>query len=162
MPVTVDELNQATAPCFKVILEKEGIDGPFLARQLKRELKSKETKIISIDGCFKTLEEIIVTTAAQELDEKTLKKIKKLANSSGIRILGASKDKTLVAIDMVNWGTQQSARMDAHKLRGDYAVVTKKVQFDEVMINAILSGLPAGIGEAVRAELVKAISNKRD
>ena len=36
------------------------------------------------------------------------------------------------------------------------------IQFDEDTLNAILTGLPAGIGEAVRAELGKLVSKKRD
>ena len=38
---------------------------------------------------------------------------------------------------------------------------TRRIEFDEATLNAILSGLPAGLGEAVRAELSRIISSKR-
>ena len=46
------------------------------------------------------------------------------------------------------------------KLRGD-EIDKKQVSFDEATLNAILSGLPAGLGEAVRAELSRIVSSKR-
>lgn len=39
---------------------------------------------------------------------------------------------------------------------------TRRIEFDEGTLNAILAGLPAGISEAVRAELGRLISSKRD
>lgn len=38
---------------------------------------------------------------------------------------------------------------------------TRRIEFDEATLNAILSGLPAGLGEAVRAELSRIVSSKR-
>jgi phage terminase small subunit len=38
---------------------------------------------------------------------------------------------------------------------------TRRIEFDEATLNAILAGLPSGFGEAVRAELSRIISEKR-
>ncbi|MCE5256549.1 MAG: hypothetical protein LLF89_06850, partial [Spirochaetaceae bacterium] len=138
MPVTVDELNQQTSINVREVLESQGISAETLARGLKRELAAKETKLVSIDGQYRSLQDIILTVAAATLDEKTLKKLKRLANGP-VRILGASGEKTLVAVDMVNWGTRQKARMDAQKLLDMYPVEKKQIQLDEGTLSAILN-----------------------
>ena len=162
MPVTVEELNGSTTINVRQVLETQGITAVSLARDLKHELRAKETKIISIDGRYANLEDIIMVAAAEGVNDESLKKIKRIAKTGAVRILGASGEKTLVAVDMVNWGTRQKARMDAQKLMDMYPVETKKIQFDEATLNAILAGLPAGVGEAVRAELGRIVSGKRD
>jgi hypothetical protein len=63
---------------------------------------------------------------------------------------------------MIAHGIRLKAVEVAAKLLDMEPPEKKEIMFDEETFNAILSGLPAGIGEAVRAELVKAISNKRD
>ena len=161
MPVTVDELNKQTSINVREVLESQGISAEALARGLKRELKAQETKIISIDGRYHSLEEIIMTAAAEGVNDESLKKIRRLLKGPA-RVLGASGEKTLVAVDMVNWGTRQKARMDAQKLLDMYPVEKKQIQLDEGTLSAILNGLPAGVGEAVRAELGRIVSEKRD
>ena len=161
MPVTVDELNKQTSINVREVLESQGISAETLARGLKRELKAQETKIISIDGRYHSLEEIIMTAAAEGVNDESLKKIRRLLKGPA-RVLGASGEKTLVAVDMVNWGTRQKARMDAQKLLDMYPVEKKQIQLDEGTLSAILNGLPAGVGEAVRAELGRIVSEKRD
>jgi hypothetical protein len=47
------------------------------------------------------------------------------------------------------------------KLRGE-EIDLKRITFDEATLNAILTGLPSGVGEAVRAELSRIVSGKRD
>jgi len=143
-------------------LAKQRIDMDSLAGDLKQELKAKETKIIAFDGIYKDLSEIILMAAAGGTTNETLKSIKRLAAKGSVRILGASGEKTLVAIDMVNWGVRQKARMDAQKLLDMYPVETKKIQLDEGTLSAILTGLPPGLSEAVRAELSRIVSEKRD
>lgn len=161
MPVTVEELNGSTTINVRQVLESQGISAEALARDLKRELKAQETKIISIDGRYHSLEEIIMTAAAEGVNDESLKKIRRLLKGPA-RVLGATGEKTLVAVDMVNWGTRQKARMDAQKLLDMYPAETKKISFDEGTLNAILTGLPPGLSEAVRAELSRIVSEKRD
>lgn len=143
-------------------LAKRRIDMDSLAGDLSRELKAKETKIIAFDGIYRDLSEIILMSAAGGTTDETLKGIKRLAAKGAVRILGASGEKTLVAIDMVNWGVRQKARMDAQKLLDMYPVETKKIQYDEVTLNAILNSLPDGLRESVRAGLIAAVSQERD
>ena len=40
-------------------------------------------------------------------------------------------------------------------------VKTKRIEFDETTLNAILQGLPAGIGGLVRAALLEAVSDNK-
>jgi hypothetical protein len=91
-------------------MEENGLTDLVLIKQLKKELKAHVTKTQKLRGAV------------------TLNELKK-----GIRILSTSgqiittKDgelfgdgDTVIAWNEVDWSTRQRARMDAHKLRGDY------------------------------------------
>ena len=91
-------------------MEENGLTDIVLIKQIKKELKAHVTKTQKLRGAV------------------TLNELKK-----GIRILSTSgqivttKDgevfgdgDTVIAWNEVDWSTRQRARMDAHKLRGDY------------------------------------------
>jgi len=91
-------------------MEENGLTDIVLIKKIKKELKAHVTKTQKLRGAV------------------TLNELKK-----GIRILSTSglivttKDgelfgdgDTVIAWNEVDWTTRQRARMDAHKLRGDY------------------------------------------
>jgi len=77
------------------------IDLASLLKDLKKELKAKETKYIKVKK----------GVTAKDTDKKTPKKAK---------IIYETSEEVLLAIDMINWTARQAARKDAHMLRGDY------------------------------------------
>ena len=141
-------------------MERHKINADSLIRALKRELKAKVSKTLKFKGKV-------------EIDKETGKPIL----AKGMRILAQGEKReisggedhvayddgdTVVGWEEIAWEIQQKARMDAQKLLEMYPVEKKHIQFDEATLNAILTGLPAGVGEAVRAELSGIISKKRD
>jgi hypothetical protein len=80
-------------------IERHGLTPDELVRKLKRELGAKRTVTVKVKG------------AVEE---------KKLPRDAKVIAMAEGEDETLLAIDLVDWGTRQRARMDAHKLRGDY------------------------------------------
>jgi hypothetical protein len=65
---------------------------------------------------------------------------------------------TLIESSEINWTIRQKARIDMHKLRGDYPAEKHEVKLDEESLNAVLRGLPDEFREAVCAELKAALS----
>lgn len=114
-----DEVLKNLATPWRDILDGVGVTENYLAKRLKKELNSKETKTIKFKGA---------------LDEERLPKTASGKTRRGYRIVSTSgflsyaKDggmifgdgDTVIEIDMINWTVSQKARMDAHKLRGDY------------------------------------------
>ena len=89
-PLTEEDIDGPN-PVTKAF-KKHNITVDYLARKLKEELESHETKFFAHQG------EVI----QQE--------------------------------DVINWGTRQKARQDAHKLRGDYPA--EKVDLDgDIIVN---------------------------
>lgn len=78
-------------------LTAEGLNARELARMLKRELKARETK------AFKGTEE---TVAGRTITKK---------------------DVVIYSKPLAAWDIRQKARMDAHKLRGDYPPERREV-----------------------------------
>lgn len=83
-------------------LDRSGLTLDALLKDLKKELKAKETKYIKVKK----------SGSEQKTDQKKPKKAK---------IIYETDKEVLLAIDMVNWTARQAARKDAHALRGDYA-----------------------------------------
>lgn len=166
MPVTVDELNRSTSINVPAVLDAEGITPQKLAKLLKQELKAKTSKTIKFKG------------KVERYGKKAGKKAGKPILAAGVHVLAQGEKRetakdgdiripyddgdTVITWGEVAWDIRQKARMDAQKLLALYPIETKKITFDEETLNAILRGLPAGIGEAVRAELSRIISEKRD
>ena len=86
------DLNTST----RGILDSHGITIDFLARQLKAELRAKETRFYKIKG-------------SRGWTEKR-----------GVKVVAKSEDEALVAISVAALTIRQNARKDAHMLRGDY------------------------------------------
>lgn len=109
--ITSAELAADLLNPFKNVLLKGGIDDKFLIRQLKKELRSKEPKIIKVKGA---------------VNPETLKKGYKIVTTSGeiIHSTDGGQDygdgETVLQYEVANIGISQKARMDVHKLRGDY------------------------------------------
>jgi len=93
----------------KAFLQAEAkITLDYLAKKLRRELNAKKT---------------------------TYKKLKGALNDSvllprGAKVVAKSSEEVLIAINEIAWGTRQKARIDAHKLRGDYPAEKQDVHHD--------------------------------
>ena len=104
----VDAINE---PILKD-LDAAGLTRTYLAKKLKRELNAKETKFIKHKGSGK----------ADEVMQEILEGLGKAAKKTKPRytMIREGSEECVIAIDCVAWDVQQRARMDAHKLRGDY------------------------------------------
>lgn len=88
MPVTAEEVRARNNSDVIEAMDKHGLTLDNLIKQLKRELKAKETKFFQKDG-------IVVETR-----------------------------------DVIAWDIRQKARIDAHKLRGDYPAEKREIMGD--------------------------------
>ena len=101
-------------------LRGQGITPEMLAKKLKQELNAEETKTLKYKGI---------------IDQSDLPR--------GFKIIGTGQDEdgnteTHVMYNVVSWRTQQEARKDAHKLRGDYPAEKHDVDIDgELNINIV-------------------------
>lgn len=98
MPVTGEEIRESFSRPIIEALDKAGLDLEFLVKQLKAELKSFTPEIIKFDGPI--------------FPETTLPR--------GYKIVAQGGGKTVLEARRIDMGTRQRARIDAHKLRGDY------------------------------------------
>lgn len=108
--ITSEELARDLLNPFKDVLLKGGIDEGFLIDQLKKEFNSQEPKIIKIKGSIEQSElpegfEVVANSGMVYEGEKGV-----------VRLDG----ETIIQYKVDNIGTMQKARMDVHKLRGDY------------------------------------------
>lgn len=92
-------------------LNRGGINEQFLIKQLKKEFRSKEPKVIKVKGA---------------VNPDILPKGYKIVTMSGEIIHSADggtdygDGETIIEYQVHNIGISQKARMDVHKLRGDY------------------------------------------
>ena len=114
MPATLEEVH---GPSALEYFEQSGLTMPALTKLLKRELKAKVTKSIKVKG-------------AVNPDE--LGRGRRIVAASGTII--QTKDKgsfgdgeTVIEWDEIAWDIRQRARMDAHKLRGDYPAEKREI-----------------------------------
>lgn len=109
--VTATELASDLLNPFKNVLLKGGIDDKFLIRQLKSEFKSKEPKTIKVKGA---------------INPDSLPRGYRIVATSGeiIHSQDGGQDygdgETIIEYQVKNIGISQKARIDVHKLRGDY------------------------------------------
>ncbi len=100
--ITSEQLAKDLLNPFKDVLLKGGIDDDYLIKQLKKEFENEEPKVIKSSG---------------KLDSRSLPKNYKV-------IAKPTKDNpygdTIIECRLHNLGISQKARMDVHKLRGDY------------------------------------------
>ena len=90
---------------------------PAITKLLKRELKAKITKLIKIKGA---------------VSPDQLGKGRRIVSTSGTIIQTKDKDsfgdgETVIEWDEIAWDIRQRARMDAHKLRGDYPAEKREI-----------------------------------
>jgi len=111
MPVSVDELNQATSLNFPSILKGHGITANTFAGKLKQELDAKETRIIKVKG------------GVPDVTQGTHRTYKVIQQGGEFR-------DGVIAIDMINWPVRQAARIDAQKLLNLYPAKEVKVKGD--------------------------------
>lgn len=157
-----DSIFAATAAA----LDAEGLDASLCAKKLKREINAKTTKIVKFKGKVSRFPESAGKKAGKP-DLPTGVKIiaegvKNEIAGKGENAVAFDDGDTVIAITEIAWDVEQRARMDLQKLLAMYPVETKRIEFDEATLNAILGALPAGIREAVVAELAATLSEKRD
>ena len=97
---TPDEFTQALASPLLRAMEAEGITPEFLARTLKDELTSTTPSRHKLKGLISDKSKLNLISAKTVIE---------------------TEHETLIQIDDIDRTTRQKARMDAHKLRGDYA-----------------------------------------
>lgn len=115
MPVSNEEIIREIASPMSFTFEKHGITPTYLAKKLKRELNAKKTEKVKMKG---------------SVDRKSLPKgFKVVAETETIHINGVNGNgshevegtgESLVHYSVIDWGTRQKARMDAHKLLNHY------------------------------------------
>jgi hypothetical protein len=96
--ITAEDVNKALGS-IEDALNAEGLTAQELAKLLKRELRAKRTE--------------------------TFKGTVKRFNSAGF--VESQEDLVIYSKPMTAWEIRQKARMDAHKLRGDYPPERKEV-----------------------------------
>lgn len=112
MTITADEMIDAMGTPFGKFLDAQSITPALLARKLKAELNAKVSKTIKVKGSPNNL-------------PRGYKNITTTGIIESIRVDGdVEKDycdgESVLGWVEVDWGTRQKARIDAHKLRGDY------------------------------------------
>jgi len=80
----------------------------------------------------------------------------------GVKVLCSSVEETILGIDFIDTRLRFDAAKEWASLLDLYPDEKHKISFDEETLSAILTGLPTGIAEAVRTELSRIISSKRD
>lgn len=118
MPVTADEMIRAMQTDFGGTLSKIGVTADVLARQLKAELKAKETRFIKVKRGLGGGE-----SDGQVAPEGEGGTIKRGRPKGAPRIVfngGGLGGDTVIAVDTIAWGVRQAARIDAQKLMGAY------------------------------------------
>jgi len=98
---TRDEIINDLQSPFKSALNTGGIDDDFLIKQLKREFENEEPKTIKVRG---------------HIDSRKLPKNYKVI----ARPLKNEDGDTVIEHKVHQIGISQKARIDVHKLRGDY------------------------------------------
>jgi hypothetical protein len=152
MTVSSNDLVGAVLSGIHQALDDEGITIGKLAKLAKAELQAKSTKTVKVKGSTSGRKlprgyKEVVTSGVIESDENGM-------------FFGSGE--TLIESSEINWTTRQKARMDVHKLRGDYPVEKHEIKLDEESLNAVLRGLPEEFREAVRAELEAALPKRRN
>lgn len=143
-PKIGEQAAEAAREATRELLDRHGITGDVLIKHLKAELAAKVTRNYKVRGA---------------VSADKLKKGQRVVATSGVIVQTKEGDEfgdgdTIIEHDEVAWDIRQRARMDAHKLRGDYApervdatVRSPGIQTPEEIearIRAILGGGIAG------------------
>jgi hypothetical protein len=150
MTVSSEDLAEAVLSPVHQALDNEGITIQKLAKLAKKELNSKTTRTVKIKGAVN--------------GDELPRGFKKITDSGVIEIDDQGEHfgtgETLIEVSEINWTTRQKARINIHKLRGDYPAEKHDIKLNEESLNAILRGLPTELREAVIAELEQLISKR--
>ena len=108
---------------FREFMDKEGLTPAKLVNQLKKELKANQVKTVKLRGAVGT---------------GTLAKGKRIIAQSGIIYHGKDEDDYGDGETLIEWcepdmATRQRARIDAHKLRGDYPAEKSEGKIDQTV-----------------------------
>lgn len=120
------------------VFRESGITAEYLVKKLKKELNAERTVLQKVKG----LAEVPLTPTGKP------KKGLKIVTTTGFiekRFVDGDIEKeftdgeTVIAINMTDWTTRQKARIDAHKLRGDYPSEKHEVSLiNTPMLGAII------------------------
>jgi len=112
MPVTAEEVRARNNSDVIARMDSAGLTLDHLIKCLKRELKAQVTKTQKVKGVPHEVAKGVRTICVTGLIEKHTTRD------------GIEKDYTegdsVIAINEIAWEVRQKARMDAHRLRGDY------------------------------------------
>jgi len=95
---------------YRKLLEAGGVTGEFLVQQIWAELHADKTSLQKVKG------------EVEDLDAQTSKVVaqskKRRKGEDGKPV--SEVVETIVAVNEIAWDVRQKARMDAHRIRGDY------------------------------------------
>jgi hypothetical protein len=133
MAVTREEVDQELRrqgiPAMADVFEALGITREGLGKQLKRELRAKETKLLKLKRDGKA--DAIIAEIVRDMDSVAPGSKKK---PEKVKILHQTTEELLVAVDVANWSVRQRAREDAQKLLGLYPAERKEITFPEGLV----------------------------
>ena len=124
-----EEIINALASPFADVLDGVGVTKEFLAERLKKEINAKETKTVKMKGA-------VSQDNLPQTPKGNVKRGYRIVTTSGLLSYQKTEDgpeevfgdgDTVLEIDYINWPISQKARMDAHKLRGDYPAAKHEV-----------------------------------
>jgi hypothetical protein len=144
MSIPSNDLVETLLSPIRQALDNLGITPEKLAILAKGELRSKTTRTVKIKGAIN--------------GDKLPNGFKKVTDSGLIENDGEKgkffgTGETLIEVSEVNWPIRQKARMDMHKLRGDYPAEKHDVKLNGETLDAILNALPEDFRAAVIANL---------
>ena len=105
MEVSFDEVH---APSMRSRMDENGLTDQKLIKQLKNEMRAKITKTAKLRGAV----------GSPKKGQRILSTSGQIVTTKDGELFGDGD--TVIAWNEVDWSTRQRARMDAHKLRGDY------------------------------------------
>jgi len=109
--IQVDHVAVATA---------HGLPVDLYYRMLKKATVAKETKLIKIRALTKPLNSQEQDANVVDMEGPAVKRGRGKAAAYRTVYEGGIAEDTVIAVDMVNWGVRQAARIDAQKLLGAY------------------------------------------
>lgn len=120
MPVTAQEVRERNSTDVIARMDSAGLTLDYLIKCLTKELKAKVTKTQKVKGVPHELKRGIRTLCVTGVIEKH-------KTSDGIEKDYTEGDAVL-AWDETAWDVRQRARIDAHKLRGDYPAEKREIE----------------------------------
>jgi hypothetical protein len=102
-------------------MEENGLTDLVLIKQIKKELKAHVTKTQKLRGA--------VTPNELKKGIRTLSVSGQIVTTREGEVYGDGD--TVIAWNEVDWATRQRARMDAHKLRGDYPAERQEISYPD-------------------------------